>query len=207
MGSYPRLIGLTGLARSGKDTTGRILIEQYDYQRFGFADAVKSMALALNPYIPAQSFGELEAGLSQGLHRLADFVAELGWEDAKSNPEVRRFLQVLGTEGVRAHFGDEAWVDLLKEQLVTYDNDPMMTSGGFEWNQERAVITDVRFPNEADAVHRLGGVMWRVERPGVEEGTHASEALVNSLEVDMIIRNNGTIEDLVQHVKMVMEHE
>ena len=57
------------------------------------------------------------------------------------------------------------------------------------------VVPDVRFANEAEAIRELGGVIVRVERPGVGPlSAHVSE--VPPAEPDFIIRNNGTIRDL-----------
>ena len=59
------------------------------------------------------------------------------------------------------------------------------------------VITDVRFPNEADLILGLGGELVRVDRPGVRAGDqHASESQVLSLPATSILRNTGTLEDL-----------
>lgn len=42
----PAVVGLTGVARSGKDTVGRMLVERYGFTRVAFADGLKSMAAA-----------------------------------------------------------------------------------------------------------------------------------------------------------------
>jgi hypothetical protein len=39
----------------------------------------------------------------------------------------------------------------------------------------RVVVTDVRMHNEANAVLSLGGVIWRIRRPGIEPGEHITE--------------------------------
>ena len=56
------LIGLTGVAQSGKDTAAKVLIKKHGFRRIGFADKVRDCLLALNPlvYIPSTmtaSFG------------------------------------------------------------------------------------------------------------------------------------------------------
>lgn len=108
MSNLPNPIGLTGRATSGKDSVGQILVSEYQYTRVAFADALKSMALALDPIVD-------RLGQETLLHpvRLHALVRADGWEAAKMNPEVRRFLQALGTEAVRDHLGEDAWIRAL----------------------------------------------------------------------------------------------
>ena len=133
-----RVIGITGHARNGKDTAGGLLVSEYGFTRVALADAVRSMALAIDPYV------------SGGNIRLHHMVNNLGWEESKKAPEVRRLLQAIGTEGVRDHIGDDSWIRAAKS---TIDKTP-----------GPVVVTDVRFPNEADAIHAWGGDLWRVVR-------------------------------------------
>ena len=133
-----RVIGITGHARHGKDLAGSVLVTEYGFTRVGLADAVRSMALAIDPYI------------SGGNIRLHHAVNNLGWDESKKMPEVRRLLQVIGTEGVRDHIGTDSWIRAAKR---TIDETP-----------GPVVVTDVRFPNEADAIHAWGGDLWRVVR-------------------------------------------
>ena len=62
------------------------------------------------------------------------------------------------------------------------------------------VISDVRKDVEADFLRAFGGVIVHVEREGAgllgAEGAHVSEAGVTLLKGDVIVRNNGTIEEL-----------
>lgn len=65
-----------------------------------------------------------------------------------------------------------------------------------------AVITDVRFPNEAAMVRQLGGQIWKIKRPGYEAGGtgHASDNDGSQFNPDRIIYNNGTLLELRQKV-------
>jgi hypothetical protein len=63
---------------------------------------------------------------------------------------------------------------------------------------DKVVITDVRFPNEADAIKALGGQIWRVKRLGVGAvNGHVSETAMDGYPVDQIFVNNGSIDDLM----------
>jgi hypothetical protein len=172
------IIGVTGYAQHGKDSAGKRLVDVYGFTRMAFADQLKSMALALDPFI-------LEPWNGNGVlvQRLSDLVRNDGWETAKTLPEVRRFLQALGTEGVRAHIGQESWVVALEKRWLA--------SGA-----DNVVITDVRFPNEAEWIKRQNGVLIRVVRftadgqpfdNGVDT-SHPSEALIRTLKTDFVIQ-------------------
>ena len=61
-----------------------------------------------------------------------------------------------------------------------------------------AVITDVRFPNEAAMVRQLGGQIWQVKRPGYEAGGtgHASDTDGSEFGPDRVVVNSESLEDL-----------
>lgn len=60
------------------------------------------------------------------------------------------------------------------------------------------VITDCRFPNEAAMVRKLGGQIWRIVCPGHKPpcNGHASENDGSEFAPDVVIINNGTLEEL-----------
>lgn len=163
-----RLIGLTGYARSGKDTVATVLVERFGYTRIGFADAIRDFLIMVNPI--------LHSG-----HRLNETVSMYGWEIAKGQDEVRRLLQETGTVA-RDMFGEDFWINQAFKKLDV---------------AEKVVFTDVRFPNEATAIKMLGGHVWRVERPGVNGiNGHISESSMDNYTPDQLIVNSGSIEDL-----------
>lgn len=167
IGLFPRVevIGISGYARSGKDTAAEVL-KEYGYQRASFADAIRDALYQLNPLIEDEP--------------LADRVDRLGWEITKANPEVRKLLQRFGTEVGREMFGENFWVDYL------FNNLP---------DGSKIVITDCRYPNEAEAVQAIGGKMWRVKRDGVTAvNDHVSERALDDYEFDMIIDNSKDID-------------
>lgn len=60
---------------------------------------------------------------------------------------------------------------------------------------EGVVITDVRFPNEAELVRSLGGLVVRINRVvgHNEHSVHLSETLVDELKVHLDIDNDQSI--------------
>jgi len=87
------------------------------------------------------------------------------------------------------------------------------------------IITDMRFPNELQAVKDRGGITIRVNRPieiiaqhqsflenhpanhpkNIIIGEHPSETALDNAEFDFVIDNNKDIEHLVNEVKSVLE--
>jgi len=180
----PITIGLTGKARSGKSTVAEILRDQHGFTIISFADTLREMALAIDPIIGAD-MGELVW--------LSELVGDSnGWERAKDEwPEVRRFLQRLGTDGVRNHLGQSAWVDAWRSKADA-------ASGS-------VVAADIRFDNEASAVHEFWDAeVWRIERPGLVDPSgaagHTSENGIADHLVTRKIVNNGNLSDLAAKV-------
>jgi hypothetical protein len=173
------IIGLTGYARSGKDTVANILVENYGYTRVAFADKIKELLYEMNPQV--------------GSTRVRSLVSEYGWEVAKSSPEVRHLLQELGV-GARNIFGPGFWVH---EAMKTMFDDPRPDMN--------YVVTDVRFLNEADMIKANNGQVWRIKRLDVEPvNSHLSETQMDAYQVDQIFINNGTLDDLEALIKVRM---
>ena len=66
------------------------------------------------------------------------------------------------------------------------------------------IITDLRFPNEGDAVIAVGGLCYMVDRPGMEKGNDAAEtALDNWPKWHGVVANHGTLADLHDTVESI----
>lgn len=178
-----RDVALIGRARSGKDSVGARLESRYGYTRLAFADPLKDIALEINPWIPTTP------GVVVRLHRL---IADVGWEYAKDNyPEVRRILQHTG-QSVRDRDPDY-WIRALTRQAVELEGGPI-------------VVTDVRYPNEAMALSRLGFRLVRVVRPSLGDPSpdaHESETALDDQPIGITILNSGTLEDLHAHADSI----
>lgn len=154
------IVGVTGFAQNGKDTVGGVLTGSWGYVRYSFADQLKDMAVKLNPLIPVDILRDVKTGGYSGLElnteyrRLGSLVDEDGWEVTKKWPEARRILIELGMQ-VRHTIGTDAWVHALGRIM----DDQLFPNS-------TAVITDVRFPNEAQWVTKNGGVIIRVTKLG-----------------------------------------
>jgi len=131
------------------------------------------MVYTLNPWVDVDADYHV---------RYQDFVDEVGLHEAKNHPEVRRLLQVYGTDVMRRQFGENVWVDLAYSGKDPADH----------W-----VVTDCRFKNEADGIRDHGGFVVRINRPGVEPpNLHPSEVDLLDYDFDYTIDNDGTLDDL-----------
>ena len=135
---YPKIIGLCGNARAGKDTffnISRDLLNESKVftQRFAFADALKQ---------ESDDFLTSNLGISA-------FT-----EKAKEKELIRPFLVTYGTH-LRRKLDPDCWIKKIEPDVLS-----AMVQG------QTPVITDVRFGNEADWVHSLGGVMIHIKREG-----------------------------------------
>lgn len=176
------ILGLCGYARSGKNATASILAEIGGFEQVAFADALRELAIAVNPFV---AYHTEDDGTEQGrveLDRYADLLQEVGYEEAKKQQEVREYLQRLGV-GVREVFGADVWVNVLHERILAKRLAATRTLD--------IVITDVRFPNEARYVQSVG-TLWRIVRPGTGPvNRHESELHQESFKVAVeIVANN-----------------
>ena len=129
----------------------------------------------------------------------------LEWKDAfedrflvKLTP--RLLLQYLGTECGREIIHPNIWINALfvdyKPSTKIYEQYKQIEQNYLpNW-----IITDVRFPNEADAIKERGGKLIRLTRTtnvSEEIAKHPSEtALDNYDKFDFIIDNKGSEEEL-----------
>jgi len=170
------IIGLSGWAQSGKDSTGAVLAEVFGFTKLAFAEKLRAVARAANPvvnvttdatFIPGTGSLRYEFGLmAENFYRQDPDNA---YEWLKANTSYRQFLQDLGT-AVREHLGQTTWVDAVFNEVE---------DGG------KYVITDVRFQNEAQAIKDRGGQVWRISREGHQPpNDHISERDLDEWDFD-----------------------
>ena len=178
------IIGLHGYAQTGKDTFAKRLINKYGFERIAFADPLREAMYVLNPYVSTE----------YGNHRrLADIVDEFGWDESKIRyKEIRRLLQIFGTEVCRKMFNDNFWIDLAINKIKTSSN-------------KRFVITDCRFDNEVSALKSMNAWMIKIERPGIGPiNDHISDKGLPDSLFYQIVNNDKTIEELNSHVDTII---
>ena len=110
----------------------------------------------------------------------------------------RRMMQTLGTEWGRQSLDPEFWVRLWRNRVQS------LQRGGIA----RLILADdVRFLEEAEAIRRMGGELWRIQRRDCIQldEEHASEGGLSDVHVDQTIDNNGTIKELCQQLRICLE--
>jgi hypothetical protein len=183
--TLPRIVAITGHARHGKDTCADYLASVYGYTRYALATPLKESVCVMFGWSPEQVEGPTK-----------ELV------DHRWGLSPRQALQALGTEygqsclcGMFPEFrlttGRKLWVRRLLDR-----------AGG----DPRIVISDCRFPHEAEEIRRAGGVVIRVTRPGYPvDLSHESERAVDEIHPDAVVSNMGSIEDLYAVLDKAME--
>lgn len=166
------IIGLHGVARVGKDEFANYISQYYGFTKLALADPIRTALFSLNPWILTDTMS----------YRLQDIINMFGWDEAKVlYPEIRRLMQVFGTEIARCQWNDNFWINLMIENIDKLN---------------RVVISDVRFQNEVDMVRSYGnnGYLIKITRPGVTSvNSHISDAGLDDSLFDLVIRNDGSL--------------
>jgi hypothetical protein len=224
----PTIIGMHGFPRSGKDASAFHLTTGRGFTRFSFGDNLRDELIFLDPFVNGKDrlADAIEAPESKRLiARFAELITATGgdvalaelaartlnpfidgdlrhnvmlenhdydWDAVKADPslngEPRRLQRLHGTEVRRELFTQSYWSDLVKSQID-------------ESGSAFVVISDTRFPNEADFVHELGGTVIEVVRPGISTNVeHLSDVRLPSSSIDVTIVNDGTLRDLADKV-------
>jgi hypothetical protein len=195
-----QLIGLGYVARSGKDTIADFLCKNHGYMKISFIAKMKEACRLIFGLSTDQLYGHLKEVVdpfwNEHLHLVHQHgivvpYDQLAPEDKTSSRlEVtpRLIMQLMGTEAGREVFGNDIWVTSTIRELKNSNHD--------KW-----IVSDVRFPNEADMILKSGGRVYRVDRPGAGAkggiAAHPSEtALVGYQDWTGVIENNGTLQDL-----------
>lgn len=169
----PKLLAFAGLIGAGKSYAAAHLCARHGFTKLSFADPLREMLLKLDPRI-CNTSGWAGASLSE-------LLVHYDWDSIKSSlygPEVRRLLQVLGT-------------DIVRKVSAEYFRGVM--SGRVYQAEGAVVIDDVRFKNEASMVQNYKGkviYITHVNAPAQCE-RHSSESFDPSW-ADLILENDGT---------------
>lgn len=169
------LIGIGHKKGVGKDTVANRLIDTHGFTRMSFADPLKEACRIIFHFTDDQLYGHLKEVL-----------------DPRWDKSPREILQKFGSEALRGCIDTDVWIKSLKIKIQN-----MVTANP---NRDlRIVVPDVRFPNEADALHDLGGKLWKItrEQPINEFSHHQSETALDDYHGwNNYIFNDSTMQSL-----------
>lgn len=207
------IIAICGFQGAGKDTIADYLCNFYGYKRESFANSLKDAVSVV--------FGwdrELVEGRTRQSREWREHKDEWWSKRLKRDITPRYVLQNWGTEVVRKGFHNDMWVASLEHRLLSSKDD--------------IVITDCRFPNEIKALKNIGATVLRVKRgpepawyehaenfnagqrrigwalgQGALEkaNVHASEYSWVGSKFDVVIENDGTVDDLYTQLEQVLK--
>jgi hypothetical protein len=176
--NYPNIIGICGKKYHGKDTIANHLVDKYGYIRIAFADPIKDIC-------------KIVFGLSY--EQLNGNIKEKNDEYWKVSP--RQLMQFIGTDlfrnnmsSIMPEIGEDIWIHVLLKKI----SDELLKNP-----HAKFVITDIRFENELYHITKLNGFIIKVQRNNIiNNDNHVSESYIDKLNVDYIINNDDTIDDL-----------
>lgn len=184
----PIIIGVGHKKGVGKDAFASRLVDKWGFIRISFADQLKEAARIIYHFSTDQLYGDKKE------------VVDKRWGKTP-----RQVLQEMGT-GIR-QYDEDVWI---KSTRIKIDN-LVKTNPSL-----RVVIADVRFPNEAEALHTMKQdplVPWNTQVvkiyrdvPENEFSKHISEtALDEYLGWDQVIDNTGSLSALFNKADQLME--
>lgn len=214
------IIGISGLAGSGKDAVADVLVKKHNFVRVSLADPLKRICAEVFDWDEERLWGPSEKR-NEPDERYYRHTITLRTRQVLEEPEVppehipqyltpRYALQQLGTEWGRNCY-DNVWVEyavrVAKKLMTGYGYEYSVSEGlrhSLSQNSSpaRAVaIPDVRFRNEVEGLKKAGAKLVRVKRPGFEKPRwdHASETeqmQISDSEFDHIIENIGDLHHL-----------
>jgi hypothetical protein len=194
------IIGVCGFIGSGKDTVADYLQNFHEFRRESFASTLKDAVAAV--------FGWDRTMLEGRTKEAREWREQVDpwWAARLDMPTLtpRWVLQYWGTEVCRRAFHDDIWIASLENKLRN--------------SRDNIVISDCRFPNEIESLKRAGGSIvwvqrgtlpdWYEDAVSANQGNnvglnamkmrkiHASEWAWLGSDFDVVIDNNGSIDDL-----------
>lgn len=177
------VIGITGKARSGKDTAAQALVMRRGFHRIGLADAVRS------------AFGDLSGQ-----------TGEL-FKELTGDHTYRKALQVLGTEGRLATKNPRLWSQVALAKIYYAWKLHPVSRSKFVIPDVRFLIEVATL---TACVSRWGGAfhLIRIERPGCEsiaESSHRSETEMAQLQPAVTIQNDASVQMLCDQIVSASE--
>ena len=217
------IIGINGYSNSGKDTVGIIIqyLKCTNKENVSIEQAIENYE-DYEEWLEEKSEWEIKKFAGK-LKDIASHLTGIDIEDFEDQEfkktllgsewgmTVREFLQKLGTDALRTGLHDNVWVNALMADYVAI-GDNLLEGEVRKVREEDLIypnwiITDTRFPNEAQVIKDKGGIVIRINRPGIEPiNNHPSEVGLDHWNFDYKIVNNSDLFELKENVKSILKH-
>ena len=196
-----------------------------NWQIKAFATKLKQIVSILTG-IPVEDLEKQEVKDSVLGEEWNKYTKEFGLSTIRTKHQytVRQMLQKVGTNAMRDVIHPNVWCNALfseypSSQVIKQLNSK--TDGSYGVKQPNWCITDVRFPNELQAVKDRGGTTIRINRSRIVKYSenisyefnpildeeHSSETSLDSATFDYVINNDSDIPSLIQKVKEILIKE
>ena len=205
------IIGICGFIGSGKDTVADYLVNFHEFRRESFANTLKDAVAAV--------FGWDRTLLEGRTKEAREWREQVDpwWAERLAMPTLtpRWVLQYWGTEVCRRAFHDDIWIASLENKIRN--------------SKDNVVISDCRFPNEISSIRSASGTIIWVQRGALPDWyevavaanqghnyavqdlkmrkIHASETAWVGTDFDVVVDNNGSIDDLYNQAKLIVSNE
>lgn len=169
------LIGITGNAFAGKDTAGLYMKREYGFEMQAFSDPIRDGLVEMIGLDP-------ECFMPENKENVIEWLGHSS----------RDLMISLGTDWGRERVHPLLWVTLMERKIL-----PVLADG------RDVVVTDVRKPNEAEMIRRLGGEIWRITRAGgpvSKRADSSTETDVAKIEPDRTLWNTGAKAFLLKQI-------
>tara|TARA_R110000822_G_scaffold133553_2_gene271006 strand:+ start:1253 stop:1792 length:540 start_codon:yes stop_codon:yes gene_type:complete len=174
-----KLIGLTGKARSGKDTTGDYLSKTYGHKAFAMAKPIKEACRVI--------FGWDDRHLHGDLKEVVDPIYGVTPREA---------MQKLGTEYGRDMINTDIWAIRTRQEIK---NNDLMVLTDLRYDNEAELILSmggIVINVDRDSRDIISGVKG-----------HKSEVNINANLITETVKNNGSLVDLYKKIDgVVLKH-
>jgi hypothetical protein len=195
----PKIIAICGAKRSGKDVLAEHLVAKYNYTRLSFAEPLKVAVKGLF------NFDDEQVGIGKDNGEDRKDIIDERWGITP-----RAALQFFGTEMMQ-----EKIQELLPNMKRNFFANTLVNHINSAEEDTKFVISDLRFIHEYERLLNISKIsirdilIVRVIRPTKDrikepEPVHISELEYTKIPYDIIMINNGSIEDYINRFDKII---
>nr|QBK89033.1 MAG: uncharacterized protein LCMiAC02_01260 [Mimivirus LCMiAC02] len=227
------LIGFLARKHHGKNTAGDYLVKNYNFTEMAFATQLKEGIKAIYGLSDDQLYGDKKETIDKFwnvtprtlMQWLGTDVFRKKDKDFWVKTLERKYLNFVGEkqrsypmEGLQSK---PTYLNFVGEKQRSYPMEGLQSKPTYlnfvgekqrqntnktEINRANVVITDVRFQNEVDFIHKYNGIVIKIHRESINDtSTHIAEKGIDNIEdYDFLISNDGTIKDLHNNIQKII---